>query len=204
MITLPFLLTALVVVLMPGTGVIYTLSCGLISGPRAAVLAAVGCTFGILPHLAASLLGVAAILHAGAVAFQAVKILGAVYLGFLAWVTWREAGTPLAAAPQATGARRLIVRGIALNLLNPKLTVFFLAFLPQFVSPDAGIDPTRQMAVLSLVFMAMTFAVFVVYGVCAAAARRRILESTRVMLWLRRGFAAIFAALGIRLAVSAD
>lgn len=199
MITLPFLLTALVVVLMPGTGVIYTVSCGLLHGRRAAVVAAFGCTLGIVPHLAACLLGLAAVLHAGAMAFQAMRILGALYLGFLAWGLWRAAAKPQSLeVPAARRRGHPVLRGIALNLLNPKLTLFFFAFLPQFVDPTT--DPARQMLLLSAVFMAMTFAVFVVYGLCAAAARQKVLESPAVLAWLKRGFAAVFAALGLRLA----
>jgi len=198
-VTLPFLLTALVVVLMPGTGVLYTVSCGLISGRRAAVVAAFGCTLGIVPHIAASLVGLAAVLHAGAAAYQALRIAGAVYLAWLAWCLWRDAEAPLPALAAERPVGRRIVHAIAINLLNPKLTVFFFAFLPQFVDPAAG-EATRQMAMLGAVFMAMTFAVFVVYGCAAAAARRRVLESPRLMAWLKRGFAGVFALLGARLA----
>ncbi len=195
-----FLATALVVVLMPGTGVIYTVSCGLTQGRRAALFAAFGCTLGILPHLAACLLGLTAILHAGAVAFQAIRIAGALYLGFLAWGMWRDAARPVALQATHRKGSALILRAVAVNLLNPKLTVFFLAFLPQFIDPAAAEGVTQQMLRLSLAFMAMTFAVFAVYGLCAAAARRRVLESPAAMRWLKRLFAGLFAALGLRLA----
>lgn len=198
MVTLPFLLTALVVVLMPGTGVLYTVSCGLIGGRRAALVAAFGCTLGIVPHLIASVLGIAAILHAGAVAYQAIRIVGAVYLVYLAWCLWRDSAAPLTVDQPARGGK--VVHAIAINLLNPKLTVFFFAFLPQFVAPGGG--ASEQMMVLGLVFMAMTFAVFVGYGVCAAAARQWVLNSPGVLRWLRRGFAAVFAGLGARLALA--
>lgn len=201
MLTLPFLLTALVVVLMPGTGVIYTVSCGLIAGRRAAVVAAFGCTLGIVPHILASLVGLAAVLHAGAAAYQALRWAGALYLGWLAWRMWRDAAAPLPTAAPPRAAARQIVHAIAINLLNPKLTVFFFAFLPQFVDPAAG-DATRRMAILGLAFMAMTFAVFVAYGCAAAAARRKVLESPRVMAWLKRGFAGVFAILGLRIALA--
>ena len=200
MLTLPFLLTALVVVLMPGTGVIYTISCGLVAGRRAALVAAFGCTLGIVPHILASMVGLAAVLHAGASAYQTLRLAGALYLGWLAWRMWRDAAAPLPALAAPRAAGRQIVHAIAINVLNPKLTVFFFAFLPQFVDPAAG-GATRQMAVLGLAFMAMTFAVFVGYGCAAAAARRKVLDSPRAMIWLRRGFAGAFAALGLRLAL---
>ncbi|MBN2751256.1 MAG: LysE family translocator [Rhodospirillaceae bacterium] len=196
----PFLLTALVVVLMPGTGVIYTVSCGVLYGRGAAVVAAVGCTLGILPHLVVCLLGLTALLHAGAVVFQVIRILGALYLGVLAWGLWRSAARPMTLDVSQHRRRHLIVRGVALNVLNPKLTVFFLAFLPQFVNPTAGLSVTQQMMELSGVFMVMTFAVFVAYGLCAASVRQRVLESPTVLQWMKRGFAGIFAALGLRLA----
>jgi threonine/homoserine/homoserine lactone efflux protein len=198
-----FLLTSLIVVLMPGTGVIYTLSCGLFHGRLASVAAAFGCTLGILPHMAASMLGLAALLHASAVAFQAVKLAGVAYLLYLAWQMWGEAGPPPVAEPEAAyggpgGLARVAIRGFLINILNPKLSIFFLAFLPQFTPADA-VDPLWVMAGHSAVFMAMTFVVFVLYGMFAALARERM-SSPTVMRWLRRSFAGLFAALGVRLA----
>jgi threonine/homoserine/homoserine lactone efflux protein len=198
-----FLLTSLIVVLMPGTGVIYTLSCGLLQGRVASVAAAVGCTFGILPHMAASMLGLAALLHASAVAFQAVKFAGVAYLLYLAWGMWR-AGPPPVAGPEAGaaipgGVARVSIRGFLINILNPKLSIFFLAFLPQFTPADAA-DPLWVMAAHSAVFMAMTLVVFVLYGTFAALARERVMSSPRVMRWLQRSFAGLFATLGVRLA----
>ena len=199
-----FLLTSLIVVLMPGTGVIYTLSCGLFQGRVASVAAALGCTLGILPHMTASMLGLAALLHASAVAFQAVKFAGVAYLLYLAWQMWREAGPPPVAAPEAAGGgsgglARVSIRGFLINILNPKLSIFFLAFLPQFTPADA-VDPLWVMAGHSAVFMLMTFVVFVLYGMFAALARARVMSSPKVMRWLRRSFAGVFAALGARLA----
>jgi threonine/homoserine/homoserine lactone efflux protein len=197
-----FLIVSLVVVLSPGTGVIYTLSCALNRGSGAGIAAALGCTLGIMPHIAASLLGLAAILHTSAVAFQILKFAGVAYLLYLAWRTLRETGT-LAVAPTVdTGAfRRIVVRGILVNILNPKLSIFFLAFLPQFVHADApGAVP--YMVALSGVFMAMTFVVFVGYGVAAAAVRRHVVSNPAVMQWLRRSFAGAFALLGLRLALT--
>jgi threonine/homoserine/homoserine lactone efflux protein len=198
-----FLLTSLIVVLMPGTGVIYTLSCGLFQGRLASVAASFGCTLGILPHMTASMLGLAALLHASAVAFQAVKFAGVAYLLYLAWQMWREAGPPPVARPEAADSRpgglaRVSIRGFLINILNPKLSIFFLAFLPQF-TPANAVDPLWVMAGHSAVFMLMTFVVFVLYGMFAALARERM-SSAKVMRWLRRSFAGLFAALGIRLA----
>jgi threonine/homoserine/homoserine lactone efflux protein len=203
MITLDFLITSLIVVLIPGTGVVFTVSTGLLHGTRASLVASFGCTLGIVPHLLAAVLGLAAVLHASALAFQVLKFAGVLYLLYLAYATWRDKA---AFAVDASGARHadassLIVKAVLLNILNPKLSIFFLAFLPQFVSPDAA-APLQQMLVLSAVFMAMTFAVFVVYGLLANAFRKAVIESPRVQAWLRRTFAGAFAALGVNLALS--
>ncbi|WP_332846065.1 LysE family translocator [Pseudomonas lactucae] len=200
MLSLNFLVTCLIVVLIPGTGVIYTISIGLTAGKRASVCAALGCTAGIIPHLLASTLGLSALLHTSALAFEALKFAGAAYLLFLAYATWRDRSAfAMNDTPVVSTARSLIVRGILLNILNPKLTLFFLAFLPQFVT-QGSTAPAAQMLVLSSVFMAMTFAVFVLYGLLANVFRRAVIESPRVQNWLRRSFAAAFAGLGLNLA----
>jgi threonine/homoserine/homoserine lactone efflux protein len=203
MITIDFLVTSLIVVLIPGTGVVFTVSTGLLHGTRASMVASFGCTLGIVPHLLAAVLGLAAVLHASALAFQVLKFAGVLYLLYLAYATWRDK-TAFAvdeASARHADAWGLIVKAVLLNILNPKLSIFFLAFLPQFVSPETS-APLQQMLVLSAVFMAMTFAVFVVYGVLANAFRRAVIESPRVQAWLRRTFAGAFAGLGINLALS--
>lgn len=201
MITLQFLLTALVVVIIPGTGVIYTLALGLGQGRRAALWAALGCTFGILPHLAAATLGLAAVLHTSAVLFTAVKWAGVAYLLYLAWQSLKDGGALSVTATEThQNGWQIAQRGALINILNPKLSIFFLALLPPFLSGNAA-SATFEMAVLGAVFMALTFAIFVLYGIFAAAARQRLLGSARVMSWLGRSFAAIFAALAGRLAL---
>lgn len=201
MITLQFLLTALVVVIAPGTGVIYTLALGLGQGRRASLWAALGCTVGIVPHLAAATLGLAAVLHTSALLFTAVKWAGVAYLLYLAWQALKDGG---ALSVQETGTRQsgwqIARRGALINILNPKLSIFFLALLPPFLSGNPA-SATAEMTVMGAVFMTLTFAVFALYGIFAAAARRRLLGSTRVMTWLSRSFAAIFAALAGRLAL---
>lgn len=201
MISLEFLLTSLVVVLVPGTGVIYTVSTGITQGRRASVYAALGCTAGIVPHLLATLLGLAAVMHTSALAFHALRYAGVAYLFYVAWATWRDRS---AFAVDGSLARvspaGLVTKAFLLNILNPKLTIFFLAFLPQFVDAHAP-HPLAQLLALSAVFMAMTFAVFVVYGCVAHAFRAHVIGSATVQRWLRHGFAAAFEGLGIRLAL---
>jgi threonine/homoserine/homoserine lactone efflux protein len=200
MITLEFLITSLIVVLIPGTGVVFTVSAGLVQGRRASLFASLGCTLGIVPHLLATVLGLAAVMHTSALAFQLLKYAGVAYLLYLAIATWRDRS---AFVVQEGGARRsalsLTVKAFLLNILNPKLTIFFLAFLPQFVDP-AATSPLGQLLLLSGVFMAMTFGVFVLYGLLAHAFRRAVIDSPRVQDWLRRGFSAAFAGLGAQLA----
>lgn len=202
MISLEFLLTSLIVVLIPGTGVVFTVSTGLAQGRRASVYAALGCTAGIVPHLLATVLGLAAVMHTSALAFQALKYAGVACLFYLAYATWKDdSAFVIDNAPNRSSARGLVVKAFLLNILNPKLTIFFLAFLPQFVAPAAA-SPLAQLLLLSGIFMAMTFVVFVVYGLAAHAFRRSVIDSPRVQAWLRRGFAAVFAGLGAQLAAS--
>ena len=199
--SIQFLITAIVVVLAPGTGVIYTLATGLGQGRRAALWAALGCTFGIVPALAAAVLGVAAVLHASALLFQIVKFAGVAYLLWLAWQALKEGGA--LAVQTERGAQpgwRVAWRGVLINVLNPKLSIFFLALLPPFLSGDPA-SVTREMMLLGGVFMALTFVVFIGYGMFAAQARSLILGNARAMRWINRGFAAIFAALAGRLAL---
>ena len=197
--SLQFLVTALIVVLAPGTGVIYTVSTGLSHGRSASIAAAVGCTLGILPPMTAAILGLATMLHASVFFFQMFKALGVAYLIYMAWSISREKGA-LEIDPQheLQPLGRIAVRGILINILNPKLSIFFLAFLPQFVPVDAA-HPLLLMTGMSLIFMMMTFIVFSGYGAFASAVRYRVVSSPVVMSCLRWGFAAAFVALGFSL-----
>ena len=199
--SLSFLLTSLIVIVSPGTGVLYTLAAALTQGSRASIAAAFGCTLGIVPHMAAAMLGLAAVLHTSALAFAALKWLGVLYLLFMAWQALRDRRARGRCAGRRALGRRVIVTGFLINILNPKLSIFFLAFLPQFIAADEG-HPLLRMLELSAAFMAMTFAVFVVYGLFAASVRDRIVTRPKVMTWLRRAFAGGFAALGAKLALA--
>lgn len=199
--TLEFWITTFIVVASPGTGAVYSIATGLGRGGKASVVAAFACTLGILPHLAAAMTGLTALLHASALLFDLVKYAGVAYLLWMAWQTLQEKGAMRVdadATPRSTV--RVLVDGIALNLLNPKLSIFFVAFLPQFMDRNAA-SPMVEMLALSGVFMAMTFVVFALYGLFAAAMRDHVVSRPAVMAWLRRGFAAAFVLLGARLAV---
>lgn len=199
--SLQFLLTALVVVLIPGTGVIYTLAIAFGRGWRASIYAALGCTLGIVPHILAATLGLAALLHTSALLFQVVKFAGVAYLLYLAWQAIRSGGAlSVEACPTAQRGWRIAWRGALINILNPKLSVFFLALLPPFLSGDPA-TATAELLGLGAVFMGLTLVVFLTYGVFAATLRSRLLSSDAAMRWLNRSFAALFAALGARLAL---
>jgi threonine/homoserine/homoserine lactone efflux protein len=200
--SIEFLLTSLIVVASPGTGVLYTLAAGLSRGARASVVAAFACTLGIIPHMAAAVTGLAALLHTSAVAFQTLKYLGVAYLLYMAWKTLQEHGAlkiEREIGPRSVG--QVVVSGILVNILNPKLSIFFFAFLPQFV--NAG-EPNAlpRMLELSSIFMLLTFVVFVVYGVFAASVRNHIISRPKILMWMRRTFAGAFAALGVKLALA--
>jgi threonine/homoserine/homoserine lactone efflux protein len=199
-VSLEFLITSFIVVASPGTGVLYTLAAGLTRGSRASVVAAFGCTLGIVPHMAAAILGLAALLHTSALAFETFKYLGVAYLLYMAWNTLRERGA--LSINKETGARtamQVTVEAVLINILNPKLSIFFLAFLPQFVSTDEA-QPLPHMLALSGVFMLMTFVVFAIYGLFAASVRDHVISRPRIMSWMRRTFAGAFALLGAKLA----
>ena len=200
--SLEFLITSLIVVASPGTGVIYTLAAGLSRGERASIVAAFGCTLGIIPHIAAAILGLAALLHTSAVAFQIFKYLGVAYLLYMAWNTLQDHGA-LRIEKQTTSRthRQTIAEAVLINILNPKLSIFFLAFLPQFVSAGEA-QPLLRMSELSAVFMLMTFVVFAGYGLFAASIREHVISRPRVVTWMRRTFAGAFALLGAKLALS--
>ncbi|UGT59486.1 LysE family translocator [Nocardia asteroides] len=196
-----FLLTTVIIAATPGTGVLFTVAAGLARGARASVVAAFGCTLGVVPHVLAAVTGLAALLHTSALAFQTVKYLGVAYLLYLAWSTLRERGALTLPEPgEAPSARRGIGSAVLLNLLNPKLTLFFVAFLPQFVPIDAAAAHPAMLAAGG-VFMAVTFVVFVGYGLGAAAMRANVLARPRVVGWMRRVFGASFLLLAGRLAV---
>jgi threonine/homoserine/homoserine lactone efflux protein len=201
-VSIEFLITTLIVVASPGTGALFTVAAGLSRGARASIVAAFACTLGIIPHMIAAITGLAALLHTSALAFEIIKYLGVAYLLYMAWATLREGG-PLSVETDKTprSAMQVILQGVLVNVLNPKLSIFFFAFLPQFVSADAP-DALPKMLELSGVFMLVTFVVFAGYGVFAAAVRTHIISRPKVLTWMRRTFAAAFVLLGAKLALT--
>ncbi|PLX61145.1 LysE family translocator [Sedimenticola selenatireducens] len=202
MFTTEFLITSLIIVMLPGTGVIYTISTGLFVGRRASTAAAVGCTFGSIPHLLVSILGLSAILHLSAQAFVVLKYLGAAYLLYVAWTMWRDTGRLNIEEKRCQrGMRAIAVKGFLINILTPKLSMFFIAFLPQFV-PVGSVSPVLHLILLSGIFMLITLGVFLLYGLFAGTVRDYVINSPRILNHLQRSFAVAFAALGARLAMA--
>ncbi|MBJ7536291.1 LysE family translocator [Marinomonas transparens] len=201
MISTEFLITSLILVLIPGTGVIYTISAGIFQGARASFAASLGCTIGIVPSMLASILGLAAILHASALVFQIVKFIGVAYLLYLAWGMWRNTGGFKLEEGENKPVRffNLALRGCLINMLNPKLTLFFLAFLPQFIPSDT-VSVMGQMLLLGGIFMGMTCLVFTFYGLLASHVRQYLMGSSQITQYLQRCFSASFALLATKLA----
>lgn len=195
-----YLITSFIVVVAPGTGVIYTIAIGLSRGAAASVVAAIGCTFGIVPHMTAAIAGLAALLHANAVLFQTLKWAGILYLLYLAWSIMKDEGPiQFDTTTTAESYPKVAIAGFLINILNPKLSIFFLAFLPQFM-PTGTVSPVGHMLILSAVFMAMTFGVFVCYGRFASKVRDHVERTPALITWMKRGLSAAFISLGIRLA----
>jgi len=200
-VSVEFLLTSLVVVLIPGTGVVYTVSSSIGGGRRRGLFAAIGCTLGIVPHMLAAMLGLSGIMQAGSVVFEAVRWAGVAYLVFVGFTMVRDAGTlPLddQDAP-VDSAGSVVWRGILLNVLNPKLTLFFFAFLPQFLDASPGLLDVKLIE-LGGIFMLMTLAVFAVYALASAAVRDLILAVPAARRWIERSFGAILVGFAAKLA----
>lgn len=198
-----FFVTSLIVILMPGTGVMYTVSTGLLQGWRASLAAACGCTAGIVPHLLAGVLSIS-VLRQHVRLFQGLKVAGVMYLLYLAWTLWRDNQGISNAGKQAHNTPfnivHIAVKAVFINVLNPKLTVFFVSFLPLFIDADADPSTIRQGLLLGGAFMLMTLVVFVAYGVLASRIQRYV-TSTRHVIWLRRTVAVLFVMLASRAAL---
>lgn len=202
-VSVEFLLTSLIVCVVPGTGVVYTISSSIGGGWRRGLFAAIGCTLGVVPHILAATLGLSGLMQTGAVAFEVVRWAGVVYLLFIGISIIREGGAlqieDRDAAAESSGA--IVRRGIFLNLLNPKLTLFFFAFLPQFLDRPPNLADPRMMG-LGATFMVMTLGVFVVYAATSAAVRNRIMAAPGILKWVRRSLGALVVGFAARLATT--
>ncbi len=200
--TIEFLITSFLVVIIPGTGMIYTLACSLSRGWSGSLFGALGSTLSIVPHILAAVFGLAAVLHASAVAFQMVKFAGVAYLLYMAWGIIRDNSTfNIQEGKDNRSNMKVVFHGILASVLNPKLSVFFLAFLPQFIATNSP-NPISQMFGLGFVFMVMTFVVFLSVGFAAVTVRDKIISRPKVLRWLKRTFAASFIMLAAKLSLT--
>jgi threonine/homoserine/homoserine lactone efflux protein len=199
--TTDFLLTTLIIVATPGTGALYTLAAALGGGRRNAVIAAFGCTLGIVPHMLAAALGLVALVASEPRLFDLIRYAGIAYLIWMAIGLWRSGLAREQDAEPRRQAGQIIRKAVLINLLNPKLSLFFLAFLPQFVDP-ADPAPLTTMAGLSLVFMAVTFVVFALYGLAAVTMRHGLVERPQRMRIVNRLLASGFVLMAGKLALA--
>lgn len=197
-----FLIVSLILAIVPGTGVVYTLAVAMSQGMRGAVWGAVAGAVGVIPHLLAATLGLSALLAANPALYEALRLAGGAYLLWLAWQAWRDRHVALAITPVRVTGWRIVAQGALINLLNPKLTLFFVSFLPQFLPPDAP-DPGLTMAAMGLVLVAQTLIVFLAYGAAAACLGGQLRARPRLLTALQVSVAAIFAALGLRVILGA-
>lgn len=197
-----FLGASILLTIAPGPDNVFVVTQGITRGRKAAVLTAIGMCSGISVHTTAAALGISAVFYSSAVAFSMVKFAGAAYLLFLAWKTVRERrDIELRGNDRQLSGFALFKRGFIMNVLNPKVALFFVAFLPQFVSPGSG-NVALEMVMLGLVFMVQGMIIFTAIGLLSGAIGSYLLQKpqvSRIFPWLTAG---IFATLGIRLALA--
>ena len=194
--------------LTPGPDVLYIVSNALKSGVRAGIVAALGIVSGCFVHVFAAALGVSALLATSATAFTALKWIGAAYLLWMGvrLLFARDGGssivpTDAARAHQATDLRRVYRRGFLTNVLNPKVALFFLAFVPQFIAPGSE-NKVAVFLLLGLLFNLNSLPINFGYAWLAGWAANRVGAVQRTMRWLDRAAGAMFIGLGLRLAMS--
>lgn len=197
-----FVVTSIAVILMPGPAMVFVISNGLTRGPKPSISAALGTTTGVFFHMFCAAFGLAVILKTSAIAFTVVKVAGAAYLVYLAIKTLMSKD-PLANQLDESSkpGNSIFWQGIFINILNPKLSIFFLAFLPQFIDPALS-SATYQTLALGMIFIAMTILIFIGYGLFASLLRKKVLNSPRILKAIKWCFASVFLALGLRLALS--
>jgi threonine/homoserine/homoserine lactone efflux protein len=196
-----FSLATLILVAMPGPGVLYLVGRTLDQGRRAGVASMLGIESGELVHVVAAAVGLSALLAASATALDVVRYAGAAYLIVLGIRRWRAGAEPDAPVePQRASARRIFAQGLVVQVLNPKVAIFFLAYLPQFLDPSAPVAP--QVLLLGGVYLAIAMASDGVYVVLASLAARRLRASTAAQRGMARASAATYVGLGLFAALS--
>ena len=196
-----FLITSLIIILMPGTGVVYTISTGIMNGRHKSIIAAFGCTLGIVPHLCVSISLTSMLMQMNNTVFMIMRYVGAAYLIYMGvGMILSKDRIQFQEETETEGALTIIRRGILINLLNPKLTLFFFSFLPQYVRGTEGAF-VIQSVVLGIAFMIMTFVVFAIYGLLSGTARGWISGSEKRISVLQRIFGTVFIGFALKLAL---
>jgi threonine/homoserine/homoserine lactone efflux protein len=200
-ILLLFLPVSVALTLAPGPDILFLITQGSSRGPKAGLVTALGLAAGNLVHTLAAVLGISVIFQTSELAFEGLKIAGALYLLYLAWqaLRHRKQGPDLSHTDAASGTA-LFMRGVLMNVLNPKVALFFLAFLPQFVNPESG-AVWSQMLALGLIFTLQVVVVFGLIGLTAGVIRERLLAGRMSAFagWSPYLVAGIFIALALRL-----
>jgi len=198
-----YVVASLALILTPGQDMMYVMSRALAQGRLAGLYSAVGVIIGILVHTVLAALGVGAILAASEGLFVALKLAGAAYLVYLGvkLLLTREGAALTNGATQRFSAASLVGQGILSNVSNPKIVVFFFAFLPQFVDPKSA-NPTADLIFLGVLYAAMGLVVKAGVGLAAGSFSERLLRQPRAMVWINRVSGTILVGLGLRLATS--
>jgi len=200
MISLEYIIAALLVILVPGTGVIYTIGIALVNNFSQVVFAALGCTLSITPHLLATVFGVSAILHTSTVLFTVLKFFGVMYLLYIAYCMYKDKGIlEIKNENKLVSNYQVFKNGFLLNVLNPKLSIFFLAFIPQFIS-NTSTTPMLDMFIMGIIFMILTLLVFLIYGAFAGMIKNKVVQSKTILRNTQKCFALIFSVLAYKLA----
>lgn len=197
-----FVFAAMLLTLMPGPDILFVLAQSMTQGKKAGVMTALGLCTGITVHTLAAALGISAIFYHSTTAFQIVKYAGAIYLLYLAWQAFKERKEGIGEQASVTlNYSALYKKGILMNILNPKVSLFFLAFLPQFVTPSAGQVPL-QMIILGILFMLQAIVVFTVISFLAGMIANKLLKNPKVATYINWSKIVLFTGLGLRLALT--
>lgn len=198
MISIEFIIAATIVALIPGTGVIYTLSVAINSNKKNMFLALVGCTLGIIPHIIISISILYFLLNINHTFLTIVKFAGVLYLFYLSYMLYKS--DALFLSDNTTNSKtKILLHSIVINLLNPKLIIFLISFIPQYISSENEIE---NFIYLSLIFMIITFIVFIIYGLFAVYIKEKIFNTTQKKIMIQKIFSFIFFIICIQILVS--
>ncbi len=199
---LGFLTAAILITLSPGPDNMMVLGAGIAKGRARGIAFGLGCALGCLNHTLLAVIGVSALIAASPVAFTALKVAGGLYLIWMGFQALRSrGGAKVAAGVPDESARQLFFKGLLANAINPKVVLFFLSFLPQFVVASRG-DANWQIAWLGLIFTAQAAVIFGLLGYFSGAIGQWLNRTPRAGMWLDRIAGAIFVGLGLRLIVA--